>query len=128
MRESVQSARDRAASGGTAKPTMAAVLDFYGVDRKEHVAGWQSIKCPFHSEDTPSCRVNVDEGGFLCLSCGAQGGDSFQFIMLRDSLTFPEAKALAETIPGERAGASKPGGRKSVTVRGSGYKPRYRRK
>lgn len=30
--------------------------------------------CPFHAEDTPSCRFYPGTGGFYCFGCGA-GGD-----------------------------------------------------
>ena len=29
--------------------------------------------CPFHSEKTPSCKINDDQGSFYCFGCGAKG-------------------------------------------------------
>jgi DNA primase len=51
--------------------------------------------CPFHAENTPSFHVHPDKGYFHCFGCN-QSGDAFKFVMLRDSLAFPEAvRALA---------------------------------
>lgn len=59
--------------------------------------------CPFHSEKTPSCHVNVGKQFFHCFGCGA-GGDVITFIMKAENLEYIEAvKLLAE-----RAGMSMP--------------------
>jgi DNA primase len=49
--------------------------------------------CPFHQEKTPSFNVNPEIGIFKCFGCGA-GGNSFQFLMRVENLTFPEAVRL----------------------------------
>ncbi|MBF0423709.1 MAG: DNA primase, partial [Magnetococcales bacterium] len=36
-------------------------------------------------------RVNLENGGFICFSCGAKGGDFINFLMKRDSIDFREA-------------------------------------
>lgn len=52
--------------------------------------------CPFHSEKTPSFFVNPDNNFYHCFGCGA-GGDSINFVMEIENLTFVEAvKMLAE--------------------------------
>lgn len=52
--------------------------------------------CPFHPEKTPSFSIAPERGLFYCFGCQA-GGDVFDFIMRRDSLTFPEVvRNLAE--------------------------------
>ncbi len=52
--------------------------------------------CPFHDDHRPSMHVSPSKQIFKCFSCGA-GGNIFQFMMLRERLTFPEAvKLLAE--------------------------------
>ena len=46
--------------------------------------------CPFHNEKTPSFNVNPDRQMFYCFGCGA-GGDVFKFLMLHESMSFPDA-------------------------------------
>jgi len=47
-------------------------------------------RCPFHQERTPSFNVNPEMGVFKCFGCGV-GGDVFKFVMLTESLSYPEA-------------------------------------
>ena len=52
--------------------------------------------CPFHQEKTPSFYVSPSKQIFKCFGCG-KGGSVFQFVMARESITFPEAvRMLAE--------------------------------
>jgi DNA primase len=52
--------------------------------------------CPFHDDKRPSLTISPAKQIFKCFACGA-GGGVFQFLMLYDKLTFPEAvRALAE--------------------------------
>ncbi len=46
--------------------------------------------CPFHQEKTPSFAVHPTKQIFHCFGCGV-GGDVFKFVMLMESLSFPEA-------------------------------------
>src|SRR2546429_413583 len=46
--------------------------------------------CPFHREKTPSFAVHPGKQVFHCFGCKA-GGDVFNFVMLIEHLTFPEA-------------------------------------
>ncbi|MGB9153131.1 MAG: CHC2 zinc finger domain-containing protein [Alphaproteobacteria bacterium] len=56
---------------------------------------WRSGLCPFHSDKSPSLRVNIKSGGWRCMACGAHGGDVLAFHMMRHQLRFLEAaKAL----------------------------------
>ncbi|NLF32583.1 MAG: DNA primase [Planctomycetes bacterium] len=58
---------------------------------KDHVG-----LCPFHQEKTPSFAVSPTKQMFKCFGCGA-GGGVFQFVMLQQKITFPEAvRLLAE--------------------------------
>ncbi|MFW6155052.1 MAG: DNA primase [Planctomycetota bacterium] len=58
---------------------------------KDHVG-----LCPFHQEKTPSFTVSPSKQMFKCFGCGA-GGGVFQFVMLQQKVTFPEAvRLLAE--------------------------------
>ena len=55
---------------------------------KDHVG-----LCPFHQEKTPSFSVSPTKQIFKCFGCGA-GGGVFQFVMLQQKVTFPEAVCL----------------------------------
>lgn len=46
--------------------------------------------CPFHSEKTPSFNVSPSKGIYKCFGCG-KAGDSVNFVMEHENLTFPEA-------------------------------------
>ena len=62
----------------------------------EHVtlknAGGGSMKglCPFHEERTPSFHVTPTKGLYYCFGCG-EGGDSIDFVMAVEHLSFSEA-------------------------------------
>jgi DNA primase catalytic core len=49
--------------------------------------------CPFHSEKTPSFRVNREKGVYRCDGCGV-GGDVFTFVGRVENVTFAQAKAI----------------------------------
>ncbi|MBA4371005.1 MAG: DNA primase [Coriobacteriaceae bacterium] len=52
--------------------------------------------CPFHSEKTPSFKVDPATQLFHCFGCGA-GGDAFGYLMRTENLEFPDAiRVLAE--------------------------------
>lgn len=46
--------------------------------------------CPFHNEKTPSFSVSPPKGIFKCFGCG-KGGNSVNFIMEHEQMTYPEA-------------------------------------
>ena len=46
--------------------------------------------CPFHNEKTPSFTVSPVKGIFKCFGCG-KGGNSVNFIMEHEHLSYPEA-------------------------------------
>ncbi|PTN09056.1 DNA primase [Mangrovibacterium marinum] len=46
--------------------------------------------CPFHNEKTPSFTVSPTKGIFKCFGCG-KGGNSVNFIMEHETLSYPEA-------------------------------------
>lgn len=46
--------------------------------------------CPFHNEKTPSFTVSPAKGIFKCFGCG-KGGNSVNFIMEHEHLSYPEA-------------------------------------
>jgi len=52
--------------------------------------------CPFHGEKTPSFTVSPAKGIYKCFGCG-KAGNSVNFIMEHESMTYPEAlKYLAK--------------------------------
>jgi DNA primase len=46
--------------------------------------------CPFHNEKTPSFTVSPAKGIYKCFGCG-KGGNSLNFIMDHEQLSYPEA-------------------------------------
>lgn len=52
---------------------------------------WKSALCPFHNDNTPSLRINIETGGFRCMACGQHGGDILAFHMQHYGLRFNEA-------------------------------------
>lgn len=46
--------------------------------------------CPFHNEKTPSFTVSPAKGIYKCFGCGV-GGNSVNFIMEHDHMSYPEA-------------------------------------
>ena len=59
--------------------------------------------CPFHDDRRPSMNVSESKQIFKCFACGA-GGNAFNFIMLREQMTFPEAVRMLA----DRAGVKLP--------------------
>lgn len=66
-----------------------------------------SCRCPFHSENTPSCHFYPATNSFYCFGCGA-GGDVVTFIRLIENLDYIESvRFLAQranmSMPEERS-------------------------
>jgi DNA primase len=55
--------------------------------------------CPFHSEKTPSFRVNENRSYYKCFGCGA-GGDAIDFVMKYNNMGFYEAVKEVASISG----------------------------
>jgi len=82
------------------------IADIIGgyIDLKRAGRNFKAV-CPFHSEKTPSFMVSSQKQIFHCFGCG-EGGGVFQFLVLMEKITFPEAvEMLAEklglTVPNE---------------------------
>lgn len=57
-------------------------------------AKWKTIACRFHG-GSDSMRVNVATGAWVCMSCGAKGGDVLSYEMQSNGSEFIDAaKAL----------------------------------
>lgn len=71
------------------------VLNHYGLkpDRSNH------IKCPFHEDDKPSCRIYIDTNTFHCFGCGATG-DQIEFIVKYEKCSKHEAILKAKQLCG----------------------------
>jgi len=67
------------------------------VDLKKAGANYVGL-CPFHNEKTPSFSVSPSKGICKCFGCG-KGGDSINFLMESQNMTYPEAiRKLADTF------------------------------
>ena len=65
------------------------VIQGEGVALKEKRGSYEGC-CPFHSEKTPSFKVNPSKGFYKCFGCG-EGGGVITFVMKLHTKTFPEA-------------------------------------
>jgi ribosomal protein L40E len=70
-----------------------------------HRAPWRTTECRFHG-GSDSMRIMVTTGAFVCMACGARGGDVLAYHMAAHSLGFVEAAkqldAWAGDVRGER--------------------------
>ena len=91
------------------------VLSHYNLkpDRSNH------IKCLFHEDDKPSCRIYADTNTFHCFGCGATG-DQIEFIEKYEKCSKHEAILKAKQLCGipEPIKTEKPKA-KPTTVNGS---------
>ncbi|MDQ1247123.1 MAG: primase [Actinomycetota bacterium] len=85
-------------------------------------AGGGSYKglCPFHDERSPSFQVSAAKGLWYCFGCG-EGGDTIDFVMRIDALSFAEA---VEKLAGQfgvelhyEEGSSAPGRQQGQRIR-----------
>src|SRR5690554_4418495 len=81
------------------------VLSHYNIkiDKNHH------IKCPFHQDDKPSCKIYPETGTFHCFGCGATG-DQIEFIEKYEASTGSasgkhEALKKAAALVGEETNA-----------------------
>jgi DNA primase len=45
------------------------------------------LHCPFHEDATPSLSINAETGKFHCFGCHAKGGDIFDFVVAKESIS-----------------------------------------
>lgn len=76
------------------------VLAHYNIipDKNNH------IKCPFHSDDKPSCKIYPETGTFHCFGCGATG-DQIEFIEKYEKSSKHAALKKATELSGEETNA-----------------------
>lgn len=80
-----------------AKVDIADIVNSYGF-HLEHKNGAMWCCCPFHTEKTPSFKVDVSRGTYHCFGCG-ESGDVFDFVMKQEGLAFIDAvKKLADGV------------------------------
>lgn len=59
---------------------------------------WKTTRCEFHG-GSDSMRVNVSSGAWVCMSCGAKGGDVLAYHMAATGQEFVDAaKALGTWV------------------------------
>jgi len=76
----------------------ATILAHYGL-KTSGVGERRFILCPFHSESTPSCSVNLGKAVFHCFGCGAKG-TIIDFVSLIDRVELREAAVKIVRICG----------------------------
>lgn len=52
---------------------------------------WRNVLCDFHHDSKPSIRVNVESGGWICMSCHTKGGDVLSHYMQKHGVNFVAA-------------------------------------
>lgn len=70
-------------------PDWVAYADEHGIELHGRGA-WRTGPCVFHG-GSDSMRVNTDTGGWICMSCGAKGGDTLAHYMQATGTTFVQA-------------------------------------
>ena len=69
---------------------------------------WKTAKCDFHG-GSDSMRINTETGAFVCMSCGAKGGDVLAYRMLIAGVDFVAAcKDLGAWEENDRPSRMKP--------------------
>lgn len=64
---------------------------------------WRTTRCDFH-DGSDSMRINVESGGWICMSCGTKGGDVLAYQMQQHGQDFvTAAKALGAYVDDGKA-------------------------
>ena len=77
-----------------ALPEPLGYFEAQGLQFRERRGRWRTTRCDFHG-GSDSLRVNVQTGAFVCMSCGASGGDVLAFEM---QLTGTDFVSAAKTL------------------------------
>ena len=78
------------------KLSIATVLAHCGIKIDKH----NHIKCPFHQDDKPSCKIYPETNTYNCFGCG-KTGDAIQFIQEKENCTKHDALKKATELIGE---------------------------
>lgn len=70
-------------------PDVLSYLDLQGL-KVTGKGKWVTTECRLHG-GSDSLRWNTNTGGFVCMACGAKGGDVLAYHMLANGMEFPEA-------------------------------------
>jgi DNA primase len=88
-----------------------AILERYGLSF-ETKGKELLVRCPFHDDEKPSLRVNVEKKVFKCFACDV-GGDVIAFVARKEDVSLREAAVLlAEWFGGGETNAPTPRARK----------------
>lgn len=102
----------------TAKPRFGEILERYGL-AGEQKGSEVLLRCPFHDETKPSCRVNIERGIFHCFGCGAKG-NALDFVAKKEGIAIKKAAELVAGWFGIAPGKSAAGQSGSTRTRASG--------
>ena len=85
-------------------PDPQAYFEGQGLKLLERRGTWRTTRCEFH-QGSDSMRLNVKTGAWVCMNCGARGGDVLAYHMASQGLDFIDAaKALGawseDGVPG----------------------------
>ncbi|ALO13832.1 DNA primase [Salinivirga cyanobacteriivorans] len=69
------------------------VLAHYGIEMNKN----DHIKCPFHKDDKPSCKIYTDTNTYNCFGCG-KTGDVIQFIQDKENCNKHAALKIATEL------------------------------
>lgn len=59
---------------------------------------WRNVLCDFHDDTKPSMRVNVESGGWICMSCRTKGADVLDHYMQKHGISFVAAARVLGAI------------------------------
>jgi hypothetical protein len=70
------------------------VADYYRPvfgELRFNASGWAQVRCLFHEDGHASLSIHREFGAFRWFACGARGGDTLAFEMLRSDADFKSA-------------------------------------
>lgn len=89
---------DRTYLDSLKRATFATVLRDYGIVLPQE-NGKFNVCCPFHSEQNPSCSINLDTATYRCFACG-ECGDAISFVSKKKGISFSRAVIKLQAMAG----------------------------